>query len=106
MPMFTEDPVAQTTRHVAAAASMATDLSWLLCGAAKQSMRDRYPQLAVIFSGREDLSERVRTFWGDGAEEVGFTEMHILSHYAGALYETQPDAVWSALEEGVAVVPL
>jgi DNA-binding transcriptional ArsR family regulator len=104
--MFTDDPAVQTTQRVSAAASMATDLSWLLCGAAKQSMRDRYPQLAVIFSGREDLSERVRTFWGDGAEEMGFTEMHILSHYAGALYETEPDAVWTALEEGVPIVPL
>jgi DNA-binding transcriptional ArsR family regulator len=85
---------------------MATDLSWLLCGAAKQSMRDRYPQLAAIFSGREDLSERVRTFWGDGAEEVGFTEMHILSHYAGALYLRDADALWRALERGVATVPL
>jgi len=69
-------------------------------------MRDRYPQLAAIFSGREDLSERVRTFWGDGAEEVGFTEMHILSHYAGALYLRDADALWRALERGVATVPL
>jgi DNA-binding transcriptional ArsR family regulator len=104
--MFTDDPVVQTTQRVSATASMATDLSWLLCGAAKQSMRDRYPQLAAIFSGREDLSERVRTFWGDGAEEVGFTEMHILSHYAGALYERDADALWRALERGVDTVPL
>jgi DNA-binding transcriptional ArsR family regulator len=104
--MFMDDPVTQTTPRVSATPSVATDLSWLLCGAAKQSMRDRYPQLAAIFSGREDLSERVRTFWGDGAEETGFTEMHLLSHYAGALYETDADALWRALERGVATVPL
>jgi DNA-binding transcriptional ArsR family regulator len=69
-------------------------------------MRDRYPQMAAIFSGREELSERVRTFWGDGAEETGFTEMHILSHYAGALYETDADALWRALERGIPTVPL
>jgi DNA-binding transcriptional ArsR family regulator len=108
--MFAEDPGARITQHVSAAASMATDLSWLLCGAAKQSMRDRYPQLAQIFSGREGLSERVRTFWGDGAQDesaeaTSFTEMHILSHYAGALYETDADALWGALEQGVHAVP-
>ena len=56
--MFTEDPKVRTAPRVSATASMATDLSWLLCGAAKQSMRDRYPQLAAIFSEYVEWREK------------------------------------------------
>ncbi len=104
--MFTEEQTPQTTRRVWGSASLASDLSWLLLTAAKPSMRTRYPQLAEIFSGREDLAERVRTFWGEGADETSFTEMHILAHYSGALYETDAGVLWLALERAVSMVPL
>ena len=57
-------------------------------------MQARYPQLAEMFAGREDLAERVRNFWGDGSDETCFTEMQVLAHHAGALAETDPDALW------------
>ncbi len=104
--MFMDEQAPRTTRQVSSAASLATDLSWLLLAAASPSMQARYPQLAEIFSGREHLAERVRTFWGEGADETSFTEMHILSHYADALYETDADALWRALERGVPTVPV
>jgi ArsR family transcriptional regulator len=66
-----------------------------MCGAA-----------AMVFDGRADLAERVRTFWGDTDDETSFTEMHILAHYAGALDATEPDVLWAALERAVPTVPL
>ncbi len=69
-------------------------------------MRAKYPKLAEMFSGREHLSDRIRSFWDDGGEEMCFTEMQILVHHAGATCETDPAAVWRAIEEAVATVPL
>ena len=68
-------------------------------------MQARYPKLAEIFNGREDLAERVRTFWDDGADETCFTEMQILAHYAGALTGPTRRAV-GRLESAVPTVPL
>ena len=51
-------------------------------------MQARYPQLAEMFNGREDLADRVRNFWRDDPDETCFTEMQVLAHHAGALGET------------------
>jgi DNA-binding transcriptional ArsR family regulator len=70
-------------------------------------MQARYPQLAEMFNGREDLADLVRRFWGDsGSEEICFEEMQILAQHAGATTETDPDALWRALEGAVSTVPL
>ena len=69
-------------------------------------MQARYPQLAEMFNGREDLADRVRNFWNDEPDETCFTEMQVLAHHAGALGETVPDALWEAIETAVATVPL
>ena len=106
MPMFTDETVPQSQRSVTATPSLACDLSWLLSVAARPSMQARYPQLAEMFNGREDLADRVRNFWGDGSDETCFTEMQVLAHHAGALGETDPDALWRAIEAAVATVPL
>ena len=104
--MFTDETVAHGPRSVTAAPSLATDLSWLLSVAARPSMQARYPKLAEMFNGREDLADRVRSFWDDGSDEICFTEMQVLAHHAGALSETDPDALWQAIEAAVATVPL
>ena len=104
--MFTEETAAPDPASVTASPSLACDLSWLLSVAARPSMQARYPQLAEMFNGREDLADRVRGFWGEGSEETCFTEMQILAHHAGALAETDPDALWQAIESAVATVPL
>ena len=69
-------------------------------------MQARYPQLAEMFNGREDLAECVRGFWGEGSEETGFAEMQVLAHHAGAMTETDPGALWQAITTAVATVPL
>src|SRR5215471_17017447 len=89
MPMVTSSEP-QPPRRVSAAPSLACDLSWLLMVAAQPSMQVRYPQLAEMFNGREDLADCVRGFWADGSEETCFTEMQILAHHAGATTETVP----------------
>jgi DNA-binding transcriptional ArsR family regulator len=104
--MFTEETPPQRRTRVTASPSLASDLSWLLSVAARPSMQARYPQLAEMFNGREDLAARVRDFWGPGSEETCFSEMQVLAHHAGALAETDPNALWLALEVAVATVPL
>src|SRR5258708_40254124 len=106
MPMFTEETGPHSATRVIAAPSLASDLSWLLSVAARPSMQARYPQLAEMFNGREDLADRVRGFWGPGSEETCFSEMQVLARQAGALTETNPDALWQAIETAVATVPL
>jgi ArsR family transcriptional regulator len=54
---------------------------------------------------REELAERVRTFWPDAHDDTCFTEMQVLAHHAGALGETSPPAFWAALERAIATVP-
>jgi DNA-binding transcriptional ArsR family regulator len=103
--MFTEE-TNSSPRSVTASPSLVSDLSWLLSVAARPSMQARYPQLAQMFNGREELADRVRAFWGDEPVETCFTEMQVLAHQAGAFTETDPDAVWRAIEHGVATVPL
>ena len=104
--MFTDEPVQASKRSVTASPSLACDLSWLVSVAARPSMQARYPQLAEMFSGREDLADRVRNFWRGEPDEICFTEMQVLAHHAGALGETSPDALWEAIERAVATVPL
>jgi ArsR family transcriptional regulator len=104
--MITEETAPPTSRSVTAAPSLACDLSWLLSVAARPSMQARYPQLAEMFNGREDLADCVRGFWGEGSEETGFAEMQVLAHHAGAMTETDPGALWQAIESAVATVPL
>ncbi len=104
--MFTEETAAARPAAVTASPSLVSDLSWLLSVAARPSMQARYPQLAEMFDGREDLADRVRGFWGAGSEETCFGEMQILAHHGGALAATDPDVVWRAIESAVATVPL
>jgi DNA-binding transcriptional ArsR family regulator len=100
--------------------SLASDLAWLLLTAASPSVRTHYlarvdaspppasmcGAAAMAFDGRPDLAERVRTFWDDADGETSFTEMHILSHYAGALEATEPDVLWTALERAIPTMPV
>ncbi len=120
MPILSGQETRATTRSVTASPSLASDLSWLLLTAASPSVRARYLEqvdanpppasmcggAAMVFNDRPDLAERVRTFWNEGDGETSFSEMHILAYYSGALYSTDPDELWAALEQAVATVPL
>jgi ArsR family transcriptional regulator len=106
--MLTEEDAPRTARSVTSAPSLACDLTWLLHVAAKPAMQARYPQLADMFNGREDLADRVRTFWGDdtGDTHLTGTEMQVLAHVGGALLTTNPATLFRAIERAVPVVPL
>jgi DNA-binding transcriptional ArsR family regulator len=105
--MLTEGESGPRTKQVAASASLVSDLSWLLHVAARPSMQARYPNLAEMFNGREDLANRVRTFWSESTEEEScFTEMQVLAQHAGAVRVTDPATLWAAIEEAVGTVPL
>ena len=104
--MFTEEAVGPTTTAVRATPSLVTDLSWLLSVAARASMQARYPKLAEMFKGREDLAGRVRTFWEDSAEEMCFSEMQVLAQHGGVFSSTDPEELWAGIESAVATIPL
>ena len=120
MPILSAQQSTAAPRSAMAVPSLASDLSWLLLTAASPSVRTCYLEqvnanppaasmcggAAIVFDDREELAERVRTFWDEDGGETSFTEMHILAHYSGALYATDPDVLWEALERGVATVPL
>ncbi|HEY6472126.1 MAG TPA: metalloregulator ArsR/SmtB family transcription factor [Acidimicrobiales bacterium] len=120
MPILSTQPSATVERSITAAPSLASDLSWLLLAAASPSTRDRYLErvgatpspesmcggAAIVFDDRPVLAERVRTFWDDDGDETSFTEMHILAYYSGALYATDPDVLWEALERAIPRLPV
>ena len=92
---------------MSASPSLVTDLSWLLSVAARPPCRPGIPKLAEMFKGREDLADRVRTFWDDGSEEMCFSEMQVLAQHGGASCATDPEASCGpAIEAAVATVPL
>jgi DNA-binding transcriptional ArsR family regulator len=104
--MLTEEAAGPKTTSVSATPSLVTDLSWLLSVAARPSMQARYPKLAEVFKGREDLADRVRTFWGDCAEEMCFSEMQVLAQHAGVLSSTDPEELWAGIGRAVATIAL
>jgi DNA-binding transcriptional ArsR family regulator len=104
--MITEEEAPRTARSVSSAPSLVCDLTWLLHVAVRPSMQVRYPQLAEMFSGREDLADRARAFWGDGNEDICFTELQVLAHLGGAIRTTDPDVLWDAVERMAPVAPL
>src|SRR5580698_13678 len=106
MPMLTEEVAGPKANAVSATPSLVTDLSWLLSVAARPSMQARYPKLAEMFKGREDLAGRVRTFWEDCAEEMCFSEMQLLAQYGGVTSSTDPEELWAGIERAVATIPL
>jgi DNA-binding transcriptional ArsR family regulator len=98
---------APTRPDFQAGPSLACDLSWILSVAARPTHVKRQQRRAEAFLGREELAERVRDFWApDLGGDTCFTEMQILAHHAGAINETDPDALWAALERAVPTVPL
>jgi len=92
-------------RTLLSAPSLACDLSWILAVAVRPHWRPKFPMVREHLVGREELSERIRTFWSDADHETCFTEMQILAHHAGALEETSPEALWEALEGAILTVP-
>jgi ArsR family transcriptional regulator len=90
---------------VESAPSLVTDLTWVLSAAMRPEWRPSFPFASELLGGREDLNQRIRTFWPEGSRDTCFTEAQILAHHVGALNETSPDALWAALARAVATVP-
>jgi DNA-binding transcriptional ArsR family regulator len=101
-----EESAPALARSMQSGPSLACDLSWILSVASRPSWKSKYPILAEVFEGRDELAERVRTFWSDQFVETCFTEMQVLAHHGGAISETSPVALWKALRDAAATVPL
>jgi ArsR family transcriptional regulator, arsenate/arsenite/antimonite-responsive transcriptional repressor len=87
------------------APSLVTDLTWVLWIALKSEWRDHHPLASELLGRRDDLVERIRSFWGEDGPGICFTEAQILAHHAGALGETSPTELWAALERAIPTVP-
>jgi len=85
--------------------SLACDLTWILWVALEPEWRDNHPLASHILEQRDDVVDRIRAFWADTGPGICFTEVQILAHHAGALGETSPTALWTALESAVPTVP-
>ena len=104
--MTMNEPVAESQRRTLhSAPSLAMDLSWVISVAVRPQWRPKFPAVFEHLAGREDLVERVRSFWSDCDHDTCFTEMQVLAHHAGALEETSPPALWAALEGAISTVP-
>jgi ArsR family transcriptional regulator len=104
--MTMDEAVAPSPRRtLLSAPSLACDLSWVLSVAVRPHWRPKFPTVSEHLARREDLAERVRTFWSDSGHDTCFTEMQVLAHHAGALEETSPPALWAALEGAISTVP-
>ena len=97
--------VGTSERTLLSGPSLACDLSWVLSVAVRSHWRPKFPAVTEHLERREDLAERVRTFWPDANDDTCFTEMQVLAHHAGALGETSPPAFWAALERAISTVP-
>lgn len=98
-----------TRPDIQATPSLVTDLTWVLSVAINQSTPQKQQMRAEVFNGREELAGRIRDFWGDGDatfEDTCWTEVQVIAHHAGAISETDPEALWAAIETGVRTVPL
>jgi DNA-binding transcriptional ArsR family regulator len=104
--MSIDEPLtAPRKRTVQSSPSLVIDLSWILSVAVRPHWRPTFPTVADYLAQREELSERVRTFWSDTPSDVCFTELQVLAHHAGALEVTSAQELWGALEGAIATVP-
>src|SRR6202035_1913503 len=59
-----------------------------------------------MFTGREHLAGRVRTFWEASGEEMCFSEIQVLAQHGGVVSSTAPDELWDGIERAVPTIPL
>jgi DNA-binding transcriptional ArsR family regulator len=97
-----EELTAPTAAPFVVGESLAVDLMWamLLKPAADEGA---YPFRAARFADAPGLPGRIRDFWAD--DEECFTEIVLVADRVGALFEEDPDRLWSALADSAALPP-
>jgi ArsR family transcriptional regulator, arsenate/arsenite/antimonite-responsive transcriptional repressor len=100
-----EREVPFSSRSMQTSPSLVCDLCWTISDFGVPTKAERHPILSAIVADREDLTERVQTFWADEQTEACFTEMLVLAHHAGALTESSPALLFSAIGKAVRTVP-
>ncbi|MDA8312101.1 MAG: metalloregulator ArsR/SmtB family transcription factor [Actinomycetota bacterium] len=103
MPIF-EEPGEAVEPKVAVRGSAAIELEWVLHSAVREDFRADHPALHALYDEeRPDLREEVRALWAgeEPAEETrapgAFTELVLLAHHGGLLFEEEPSALLAAL---------
>jgi ArsR family transcriptional regulator len=84
--------------------SLALELSWALLTASKDPLPAHQVAVSSLYTERPELAEAVRRFWGDGM--ACFSEIEVLSIWAGALEVTDFEELAAKLENGTETVPL
>src|SRR5579875_2293441 len=102
MTMETASPSPGTEMYLSAP-SLACDLSWVMSVGLRPDWRPNFPTLDELFAARTDLVDRLRSFWPEDPA-IRFTEMLLLADHVGALGETSPEALGTALRDAVPTV--
>ena len=84
--------------------SLALELSWALLTASKDPLPAHQVAVSSLYTEHPELAEAVRGFWGDGM--ICFTEVEVLTTWAGALEVTDFEELAARLADGIDTVPL
>ena len=84
--------------------SLALDLSWALHTAWRDPLPPNQVAVSALYESRPELIETVRGFWDD--ELICFTELEILTSWAGAIEVTELEELVARLEAAMETVPL
>jgi DNA-binding transcriptional ArsR family regulator len=99
-----EDIAPAPRRTLRSSPSLACEICWISV-AIRPEWCHEIALIEELLGHRTDLVERVCSFWGDADGDTCFAEMQVLAHHAGALGETNPAALWAALEAALPTVP-
>jgi DNA-binding transcriptional ArsR family regulator len=111
MPIF-EEPERAVEPKVAVHGSAAIELEWLLHSAVREDFRvDHHALHALYDDERPELRDAVQQLWADeepddAARAPGaFTELVLVAHHGGLLFEEDPSKLLSALGRLCSTVP-
>jgi|GEM_PF-651821 len=109
MPILEDEPRALLP-EVAVRPSAALELEWVLHSAVRPDFRRDHPSLRLLLDeDRPDLREAVATMWAGEEPEDGapaaFTELVLLAHHAGLLFDPEAGSLLDALPEACRTVP-
>ncbi|HEX6487386.1 MAG TPA: metalloregulator ArsR/SmtB family transcription factor [Candidatus Dormibacteraeota bacterium] len=97
MPIAIDDSPPKTALTVLPSA--VTDLFWLLFWTRKGEDHKLPETVARALTPVPELADRVRRFWGD--DYPIYSELVILAHASGHLFDTDPEAFFSALAKAM-----
>ena len=85
--------------RVAVRTSGILELEWLLHSALRRDFQDDHPSLGALYRSEPELLAAVRDLWDDHGESAAFTELVLVAHHGGLLFEADPSPVLDRFDE-------